>query len=124
MLASALNALLGLWLVYAAILDPALLRSGPWTLGISAAALLLLGVWAYRSDYLKWPGIAVIVIGIGLLAMVLSGARSISWQLTFWVTFWCGVVAGVLSLWSVFYRGESPQAAEPSESETLPPAAR
>jgi hypothetical protein len=112
MIASALNTLLGLWLVYAAVLEPGLLDKSPWTLGVSALALTVLGLWAYRRDYLKWPGATVVVLGLGLLVVVLSGARALADQLTFWVTFWSGVVVGVLSLWSVFYRHESPESGD------------
>jgi hypothetical protein len=120
MIASALNTLLGLWLVYAAVLEPGLLEKSPWTLGVSALALTALGMWAYSSDYLKWPGVTVVVLGLGLLVLVLSGARTLADQLTFWVTFWSGIVAGVLSLWSVFYRHESLESGDSPASAGSP----
>lgn len=124
MIASALSTLLGLWLVYAAVLNPGLLQASPWTLALSAIALVVLGLWATASDYLKWPGITVVATGVGLLVLVLSGARTLSHELTFWVTFWIGTIVGVLSLWSVFYRGESAESLDPGapgESATPQP---
>lgn len=112
MIASAVNTLLGLWLVYAAVLDLRLLENGPWVLGISALALTALAIWACVSDYLKWPGITGIVIGVGLLIFAVSGAHTLSHSLTFWIAFWSGIVVGVLSLWSVFYRAQTPEAAD------------
>lgn len=112
MIASVLNTLLGLWLVYAAVLDPGLLETSPWTLLASAVGLVVLGLWACRVDYLKWPGITCVALGVGLLVLLASGARTLSMTLTFWVTFWVGVIAGVLSLWSVFYRRESEESTD------------
>lgn len=107
MIASALNTLLGLWLVYAAVLDPGLLNASPWALLASGLALMVLGRWACSADYLKWPAVTCVALGVGLIVLVVSGARTLSTALTFWVTFWAGIIAGVLSLWSVFYRSES-----------------
>lgn len=114
MIASALNTLLGLWLVYAAVLDPGVIENGPWVLGVSALALTALGTWACTNDYLKWPAITGIVVGAGLLILAFSGLHTLFPSLTFWATFWGGAVVGVLSLWSVFYRGLSPEAADVS----------
>ena len=113
MVASLLNTLLGLWLVYAAVLDLALLEGSAWPLALAALALVALGLWAYSSDYLKWPGITNAVVGVVLLVLLLSGARVLSHALTFWAAFWSGNIAGVLSLWSVLYRHVSPDSAEP-----------
>jgi len=74
---------------------------------VSAVALVVLGLWACSADYLKWPGVTCVVLGAGLIGLLVSGARTFSMTLTFWVTFWTGTIAGVLSLWSVFYRRES-----------------
>jgi hypothetical protein len=117
--ASLLNTLLGLWLVYAAVLDPAALHNRAWPLAASAAALLVLGFWAYRADYLKWPGISDVVVGLLLLVLLLSRAFGTSDVLVFWVVFWSGCIAGVVSLWSVFYRSGPPS--EASETSAAQP---
>ncbi len=121
MAASLLNTLLGLWLVYAAVLDPAVLHNRASLLAASAAALLVLGFWAYRVDYLKWPGITDVVVGLLLLlVLLLSRAFGTSDVLVFWVVFWSGCIAGVVSLWSVFYRsGSPPEASESAAAQPL-----
>ncbi len=123
MIASVLNTLLGLWLVYAAVLDPGLLETSPWMLLASAVALVVLGLWACSADYLKWPGITCVVLGAGLIVLLISGARTFSMTLTFWVTFWTGVIAGVLSAWSVVYRRESEESPD-VEARAAEPASQ
>jgi hypothetical protein len=101
------------FVVYAAVLDPALLEGSPWPLVLAALALVALGLWAYSSDYLKWPGITNVVLGVVLLVLLLLGARALSHALTFWAAFWSGNIAGVLSLWSVLYRHAPLDSADP-----------
>ncbi len=115
MLPDLLSTLIGLCLVCIAVLDPDLLYAHSAALGVAGAVLIALGVWARRVDYLKWPAVTVIVAGIVLLAVVISGAAAQSQPVTFWLAFWSGNAAGVVSLWSALYRG-------PRESALTPPA--
>lgn len=100
-----LSTLIGLCLVCIAVLDPGLLEGHGALPGAAGALLIALGLWANRVDYLKWPGATVIVAGVALLLAVVSGLASQSPQTTFWVAFWSGNAAGVVSLWSALYRG-------------------
>jgi hypothetical protein len=104
MISSLLAALLGLGLVWVAVLDPALVESHGWIVGLSAVALLLLGLTALRVDYLKWPAVTDMLVGAILLILFFATAVVSFSLLTFWVLFWSGCVAGIVSLWSVFYR--------------------
>lgn len=104
MIPSLLEGLLGLWLVWVAVLDPALLESRAWIVALSAIVMVLLAIVALRLDYLKWPAVTDIVVGVILLAVSFTVAFT-SPTSTFWMLFWAGSVAGTVSLWSVFYRG-------------------
>ena len=65
----------------------------------------MLGTIAKRTDYLKWPGVTVAAAGVAILLLIASGLSSASSETTFWVVFWSGNIAAMMSLWSVFYRG-------------------
>lgn len=117
MLPSVLEGLLGLWLVWLAVLDPALVNSHGWIVALSALSLLLLGLPAFRADYLKWPAVTDIVVGVILLVLYFVTRVTPADMLTFWMLFWGGCVAGIVSLWSVFYR-QGPE--RTMEGETQP----
>lgn len=113
MIPDLLSTLIGLCLVCIAVLDPGLLDGHGALLGVAGAVLVALGVWANRVDYLKWPGATVVVAGVALLVAVISGLASQSPETTFWVAFWSGNAAGVVSLWSALYRGPKPSTLTP-----------
>jgi hypothetical protein len=104
MIPSLLGGLVGLWLVWLAVLDLALVDSHGWVLALSAIALLALGLIAFRADYLKWPGITDMVVGVLLLVLFFERGVARSDTLTFWALFWSGCISGVVSFWSTFYR--------------------
>jgi len=104
-----LSTLIAIALVCVAVLDKPLLDSQHALLVIAGIALVVLGAVANRVDYLKWPGVTVAAAGVGIVVLIASGLSSASSETAFWVVFWCGNIAGLMSLWSAFYRG--PQAA-------------
>jgi hypothetical protein len=105
MLPDLLSTLIALVLVCTAVLDARMLESHDWLLALSGAVLVALGIWAYRVDYLKWPGIAVVVAGGSIVILVLSRLSASSSETAFWVVFWSANAAGLVSLWSALYRG-------------------
>jgi len=66
--------------------------------------LAALGIWAYRVDYLKWPGVTTIVAGGAIVILMLSRLSANSSETAFWVVFWSANAAGLVSLWSALYR--------------------
>ena len=122
MVASLVNTLLGLWLVSGAVLDPSMVQTRTALMAISAAAIAILGVWATLADYLKWPGIIAIVLGIGLFVFFATGSATASPDITFWIAFWSGNTIGVVSLWSVLYRGPSEGAHSPKSTPASQPS--
>jgi hypothetical protein len=104
MLPDLLSTLIALVLVCTAVLNRPVLESHPWLLVVSGVALVALGVWAWRVDYLKWPGVTVIVAGSAIAILVLSQLSANSSETAFWVVFWSANAAGLVSLWSALYR--------------------
>jgi hypothetical protein len=109
-----LSTLIAIVLVCVAVLDKPLLDSQHGLLVIAGIALAVLGAVANRVDYLKWPGVTVAAAGVAMVVLIASGLSSASSETAFWVVFWCGNIAGLMSLWSAFYRGprELPERAE------------
>jgi len=100
-----LSTLIAIVLVCVAVLDKPLLESQHLFLIIAGIALAVLGAIANRIDYLKWPGVTVAAAGLAIVVLIGSGLSSASSETAFWVVFWSGNIAGLMSLWSVFYRG-------------------
>jgi hypothetical protein len=105
MLPDLLSALIALLLVCTSALDGQMLESHAWLLALSGAVLAALGIWAYRVDYLKWPGVTVVIAGGAIVVLVLSRLSASSSETAFWVVFWSANAAGLVSLWSALYRG-------------------
>ncbi len=108
MIPNLVNTLVGIWLVYLAVLNPAVIGEGRKAVYISGLVILVLGYWARGSDYVKWYSSTIIVLGILLLAT--AGLEFILWwseALTFWMVFWVGNAVAVISLWAVLYRPQA-----------------
>lgn len=112
MLPDLLSTLIGVCLVCFAVLDLGALEAHGGILALSGAMLAALGFWANRIDYLKWPGATIIVAGVALLLLVVSGLATASSETAFWVVLWSGNAAGVVALWSALYRGPKAPAPE------------
>lgn len=107
MIANALNTLLGLWLVYAAVLDRAWAEN-TWTLPVAGVLVVVLAVWARMTDYRRWQSSTNIVLGIVLLILTaLHGLGAASPLVMFWAVFWPGILVAVFALWSLLYRRRS-----------------
>jgi hypothetical protein len=104
MIAHLLNTLLGLWLAYAAILDPSLLSGSRRPMAIVGVAVLVLGLLARPSDYLKWAGNTDVVLGAILAAAALTGVVAGFGAFGFWIVLWTGIIVAIVSLWSAIYR--------------------
>jgi len=105
MIQDLLSTLIAISLICFAVLDVGMLEAHRGIVALCGVALVALGFWANRIDYLKWPGVAVVIAGIALLLLIVSGLAASSSEWVFWVVFWSANTAGVLSLWSLLYRG-------------------
>lgn len=107
MVPNLINAIIGIWLVYLAVLNPALIHEGRKTVYIAGIAVLVLGVWARGSDYVKWYSSTNIVLGVILL--LTAGLQLVLWSeaITFWMVFWAGLTVAIISLWAALYRPQA-----------------
>lgn len=110
MIANLVNTVLGLWLVYAAVLDPAWAASS-WKLGLAGLIVIALALWARTSDYRKWQSGVNIVLGVLMLILAaVEAAGTAPALLMFWGVFWPGVLVAIFALWAALYRPKlSPQ---------------
>lgn len=104
MIANAVNAMLGIGLVYLAVLQPSVLAATPWILLGVGVAVIGLALVASRSDFLNWPSNTILVIGVLLIGSPLLRAQLSSWVFTFWGVFWAGLIIALMALWAALYR--------------------
>ena len=109
MVPNLVNTLIALCLVCSAVLDAGVLKAHAWIPALGGGALVVLGFWANRIDYLKWAGVTAILAGAAILLLIVSGLAAESSETAFWIIFWSANAAGVVSLWSVLYRGPADQ---------------
>ena len=105
------NVVLGLALVYAAILEPALTERRPSLLLVAAATMFVAAWIARRSDHHPWQN----NVNLGLAALLVpeSALRLGSVPLpAFWGQFAVGVVVAILALWAALYRPTTPAAGD------------
>jgi hypothetical protein len=101
------NAVLGLWLVYLAVLDPSW-GTNRWVLGLAGVVVLVLAWWARGSDYRKWQSSVNLVLGVVLLLLAaLDWADLLTPLALFWGVFWPGILVAIFALWAALYRPQS-----------------
>jgi hypothetical protein len=106
MIPNLINTVVGVWLVYAAVLKPAELGERLAIIA-SGAAIFALAIWAYQTDYLKWPATTAGVLGAGLAVYAGFQLSGQSGFVTFWVALFVGIGVAIVSLWSALYRQPS-----------------
>jgi hypothetical protein len=108
MVANLFNVLLGLALVYVAVLQPSLTWNRPVLL-LVAAALMFVAAWlARRSDHHPWQNNTNMVLAVLLPAVSALRAEHLPLAMV-WSQFSIGTVVAVLALWAVLYRPAIPQ---------------
>lgn len=103
MIPNILNTLIGLVLVYAAVLDPALLSGRAYPLVATGIVMFVLAGWAMRSDNHPWQNtlnmlMAVLLVVLGVLPL------SAYPVVAFWGVFWVGTIVATMALWAALYR--------------------
>ena len=113
MIANALNTLLGIALVYGAILAPNALAANPRAIPFAGFAIVALALWARSTDKLKWFSAINGALGLALmlLGLLLAGATAIHPLVTFWWIFWVGIIVAMFALWSAIYTRDATSAA-------------
>jgi hypothetical protein len=113
MIANLLNTLIGIALVYCAVLSPSTLAGNAWGMLVAGAAVIVLALWARTTDAIKWFNTTNVILGAALVAL---GAMRVAIELhpllMFWSVFWVGSIVAVFSLWPALYNREA-RAADP-----------
>lgn len=103
MLPNIVNTLIGIFLVYVAVLNPELVAGRGYALVAAGVVVLVLAALAVRSDHHPWQNI---VNALMALLLVLLGVLPLNTYpiVTFWGLFWAGIVVAVMALWAALYR--------------------
>jgi hypothetical protein len=105
MIANLVSTLIGVALVYAAVLDPPLIGGDTITLFIAGFAVIGLALWARTSDSAGWFSSTNMAAGLGMVMIAALQAMKLAAPLmTFWGVFWAGLIVAVVALWSALYR--------------------
>jgi uncharacterized membrane protein YfcA len=107
MIANSYNVLLGLALVYVAVLQPSIAERRPALLLIAAVTMFVAAWVARRSDHHRWQN------NVNLVLAALLGAESALRlehvpQAAFWSQFSIGILIAILAMWAALYRPTSP----------------
>ncbi len=105
MLPNLVNTLIGLVMVYAAVLQPQLVAPNTVTLFFAGLVILGLGIWARMTDCASWFSQTNIVLGF--CVFVLAGLQHMNLTgplVDFWGVFWSGLIVSVVAFWAALYR--------------------
>lgn len=110
MIANIAQTLIGIWLVYAAVLNPVLLASPFRMIAIVAGLVIaVLSMVARRSDYHPWHSNVTITLGVALLLLGLWNLfEPTATIINYWSLFWVGVLVAFVALWAALYRPHAP----------------
>lgn len=106
MIANLATTAIGIWLVYVAVLDPALMGSPfRFVAIVSGIFIVALSLVARRGDYHPWHSSVNIFLGIALVGIgVWSAVAPTAFIVDYWFMFWVGVLTSVIALWAALYR--------------------
>jgi hypothetical protein len=109
MIANIANTVVGIGLVYMAVLQPSSVETarGAWLSFVAGAVIIVLAFVSRRSDAGRWFSATNALAGVALLA--LGGSQALSAApplLSFWGVFWVGCIVAVVALWAALYRSQ------------------
>jgi hypothetical protein len=103
MIPNVLNTILGIALVYCAILAPDLMNATA-SLPAAGVGIIALGLWARPSDKIKWFSLVNTILGAALVLLGIGRTLTTVHPLVmFWWVFWVGIIVAVLACWSALY---------------------
>lgn len=111
MIPNLINTIAGLVLVYSVVLHPTWVEQRFFPLLGFAAVILVMALWARRSDahpWFSWVNIVQAIL-LGLLALLPLATLP---YLAFWTGFWIGCLVPVVALWAALYH-PSPEESQP-----------
>ena len=114
MIANFVTILIELWLVYRAIFSIPANDINQTEMIVAGIALILLALWARRTDLMGWQSATSIVLGL-IILMLTAVHRAIGVEslVSFWMILLIGLTVAIVAMWSMLYR---PDTAQPAES--------
>ena len=102
MIANLVNVVLGLALVYVAVLAPATTAHRPLLL-LAAGVVMFVAAWfARRADYHHWQNNTNMVLAVLLAVQTVLHLDQFPLAV-FWIQFSVGTLIAVLALWAILY---------------------
>lgn len=111
MIPNIINTLVGLVLACATVLYPRWIEQQYLPMLVFAAVILVMAIWARRSDPDRWFSNVNIIMAVLLAILALLPLPTLP-NLAFWGGFWIGSIVPVVALWAVLYRPEARCATE------------
>jgi hypothetical protein len=111
MIANLATILIGLWLAYRAIFSLPAGDVNQMELAAAGVALILLALWARRTDSMRWhSGTNIVLAAIILLLAAAHRVVGVDPLVSFWMILLIGITAAIAAMWSILYRPEIVQA--------------
>jgi hypothetical protein len=105
MIANAASILIGLWLVYRAVFSTPAGNVGQTELIAAGVVVVLLALWARRTDVMNWHSSTNIVLGVLIfLAGIAHSAFGLAPLVSFWIILLIGNAIAVIAMWSLLFR--------------------
>jgi hypothetical protein len=112
MIANFVTILIGLWLAYRAIFSLPAGNVNQIELVVAGVALILLALWARRTDFMRWHSGTNIVLAVIILLLVAAHrVVGVDPLVSFWMILLTGIATAITAAWSILYRPDSVQAA-------------
>lgn len=111
MIANLATILIGLGLVYRAIFSTPAGDISQTELTAAGIALILLALWARRTDFMSWhSGTNIVLAVIVLLLGVARRTIEVEPLVSFWMILLIGITVAIAAMWSILYRPNIVQA--------------
>ena len=105
MIANFATVLIGLWLVYRTIFSIPAGDVSQIELTAAGIAVILLSLWARRTDFMSWhSGTNIVLAAIVLLLAAARRVVEVDPQASFWIILLIGITVAVTAMWSILYR--------------------
>jgi cadmium resistance protein CadD (predicted permease) len=114
MIANFVTILIGLWLAYRAIFSIPAGDMNQTEMMVAGIAVILLALWARRTDFMGWHSGTSIFLGLIILILAaVHRAIGVEPLVSFWMILLIGITVAIVAMWSMLYR---PDTAQPAES--------
>jgi hypothetical protein len=112
MIANLATILVGLWLAYRVIFSLPAGDVNQMELAAAGVALIVLALWARRTDSMSWhSGTNIVLAVIILLLAATHRVVGVDPLVSFWMILLIGITVAIAAMWSILYRPEIVQAA-------------